>query len=302
MHMGKTKKGKGKGSAKAPAVKADAKAVEVAATQDAGQSDRSEQSDGPFAGLHRLNRRLAISYSVQALALLLLSVSGALPVTAQFLGVDALASQANGGTVYAPASQYLFNLHVAQVLALSLAISGAFHGLYLYRANRLYETALRRRENPYRWLENAFSSSLLLLAIGLLAGLRDIASLGMLFVLGFVSYMLAWQYEQQALARQGQDARRSFVMLVITALAAWLAVGSYLLYGVLFGDGIPLFLGIAYGTALAGVIWTGWLLVRLRRAAGRWGDYMYAERMFSLSFFVIKTLLVWQLFAGALQP
>lgn len=282
---------------------------------------------GPMAGLVKLNKRLAIAYIVQALVLIILAAAKSFPVTVHFLGVDSFASAVNGGangTVYAPASHQLFALPLVQVLALSLTVSAAFHGLSAAWGSNLYASFVRQGVNPLRWMENAFSASLLPVAIGLVAGVQDIAAILMLFALGFIAHIMGWQMESDR-AAGGAGAqlnkRRSFIAMAVAAGAAWLALGYYLLGAGLFGNGVAVYTALAYGFGLAGVLLYGALVhqycfgdtpgggvvaklqpVLPTRWSQKLQDYARLERWCMMLSFCIKTLVVWQLFAGALRP
>jgi hypothetical protein len=211
------------------------------------------------------------------------------------------ATTAKGGeTVLTPQLRPLFEVPLADIVALALAISAIF--LYVQSAyNRQeYEMQLRQRSSAYRWLDGAFSSSLLPVALGMAAGLRDISSLLMLLALGFVAHILGWQFERQLAAGQTEDAGRSFILMAVCSLAAWLAVGVYLLATLLLDGGVVWSLLVAYGLTLTLVLLYGWLLRQYRQGRGRWRQYVYLETTLTILGFIIKSLLAWQLFAATL--
>jgi hypothetical protein len=253
---------------------------------------------GAYEQLHRLNKWLAISYGMQALVLVLLAGSKTLSVGISFLGIDSLASQSNGHTVYTAASQHLFDLSLAQILALSLGISAAFHALVAHLMRPVYESMLAAGENPYRWMENAFSFSLIAVAVGLTVGARDIASLAMIFALSFIAHMLAWQFEHHVIAKRQTDVRQTFVLFTIANLTAWLVIGGYALASVVLGGGVPAYAAIACGLALASVLATGVMLQLYKQGRGKWRNYLFTERTFVLLNFASKTLVIWMLFAA----
>ncbi len=228
--------------------------------------------------LRRLNKRLAIAYGVQAIIVLLFASFQLYPVTI--------------------ASQRLFDVSLLQIMALSLAISGTFHAIVASGVREQYEAGLRQRENPYRWLENAFSASLLPIVIAIAVGLSDIAALAMLFTLGFVTHVLGWQFERQLAAGQEHDVRRSFVLIAISSLTAWAVVGGYAVYGLTSTDGFATYGVVAYGLALVAVAGIGWVLLQFKRGTGKWRDYLYVERTLVLISFAVKSLVAWVLLAG----
>jgi len=249
-----------------------------------------------------LNKWLAVLFGVQALTIVLFSANVMFPVVTQFIGVDTFATAtAAGKTVYAVASHRLFSVSLAQLLGMALAISAAFHAL-MYYMPQVYQENVKSRQNPLRWLENAFSASLLPLAIGLVVGVRDITALAMMFTLGFLVHVLGWQLEQARAQGDETAVRRSFILMIIAGAVVWVGLGLYLLNAMLFGDGLPVFLISSYLVTVAGVLWYGWIIRGYVQRQGRWQDYAVVNRSCVLLGFAIKTLLVWQLFAGILRP
>jgi hypothetical protein len=256
--------------------------------------------------LHAWNKWLAIVYGVQALALLLFSLGRLFPVTIHFLGMDTLASQAVGHTVYTAASRHLFDVSLPQLLAMSLAISAATHGILSRWMREQYASWIRQGSNPIRWLDGAFSTSLLLVVIGLVAGLSDVTSLLMLFALGFVVHLSGLYMESynQPYTSKGKPVQdyRPFILLCITAAAAWLALGGAILSAAIFGAGLPPGVWIAY---LVGSIFAAayaFVTVQGYRRVGRWAEYRNNEMACVIVSFIAKSSVAWLLFSAVLKP
>jgi hypothetical protein len=61
--------------------------------------------------------------------------------------------------------------------------------------------------------------------------------------------------------------------------------------------------GFVYGIVISlFILFNGFALVQWKqyRAKGKWADYLYGERRYIVLSFVAKSLLAWQVFAGAL--
>jgi hypothetical protein len=252
--------------------------------------------DPAFERLRRWNKRLAYLYGLEALVVLIF-VHGSVAISGLLLGVDHNATAKAGHTMYAPAFHELFRLPLAQAVGLLLAIPAVFHALQTSYIRHEYEEQLKRGENAFRWMESAFSTGLVPLVLGMVIGIRDVASLGMLFVLGFVVHLLGWQYERQLATKQLEDARRSFVMLAVAGLTIWLALGSCIVWTALYGAGLHLAPTLAYGLCFVLVLTYGWVLLQRQRGLGRWADYLYTERTLILLSFLMKSLLAWQILA-----
>lgn len=259
--------------------------------------------------LARLNKWLAIGYGVQALALMLFSVGRVFPVTVHFLGKDTLASQAVGHSVYAAASQHLFDVSLPQILALSLTISAVLHAIIARWLRRQYATWLDEGSNPLRWLDGAFSASLLPVAIGLVAGLADVASMALLFILGFATHLLGLYMEaynqkftQQKTGISAAQDFRPFMLLCITGATVWLVLGSSVLSAVIFGAGLPPGVWLAYIFGIICVSAYTVVMLRTYRRAGRFADYRYTELVSVILSFVAKSGIAWLLFSAVLKP
>lgn len=254
--------------------------------------------------LHSLNKWLAIAYGTQALALLLFSLRGLFPVTVHFLGVDTLASQATGHTVYAAATLHLFDMSLPQLLALSLAISAATCGILARWLRAPYAVWVKQGSNPIRWMDGSFSTSLIPVAIGLVVGLSDVTSLLMLFVLGFAThilglYMEAYNAEHMANGQPAKD-YRPFILLCITSAAVWLTLGVAILSSVIFGSGLPTGAWTAYGIGTFCVGAYGFILLQGYRRRGRWANYRTSDLACSLLSFAAKSTIAWLLFWAVL--
>ena len=252
------------------------------------------------------NKGLAIVYGLEALAILLLGSGKTFPVGIHFLGVDGLLSQAAGHTIYTQAFRPLFDLPLAQVLALCLAVSAAIHAMLSNYVKDLYIPWLEQGSNPLRWLDNAFSASLLPLAIALVAGVSSITMLLAIFILGFVSHILALLldvYNRPYSPAQPIKDWRLFIVLTMTATTAWLMVIAPVIAGYLFGDGLPVYISLTLLTALVFVVAIGWLMINSyrRRSQGKPEDYRKFELSFMLLSFAAKSIIAWELFVAVLM-
>ncbi len=253
-----------------------------------------------------LNKWLAIALGLQALALVLLSANRLFPVTIHFLGMDTLVSQAAGQTVYTPATRHLFDVSLAQILGLALAISAAAHGILARWLSKPYLEWIKEGSNPIRWLDGAFSASLLPVAIGLVAGLADVASLVMIFVLGFAThllglYMESYNQKHTSVGKPVAD-YRPFILLCITGVTAWVVLGTSILSSVIFGHGLPPGVWIAY---IVGVLCAiAYLLVMVQgyHRKSRWASYRNSEVSLIVLSFIAKSSIAWLLFSAVLKP
>lgn len=241
------------------------------------KAERKQEVDIVHQRLRRLNKRLALVYGLQAIFILFFASLQLYPVTI--------------------ATQHLFDVSNLQLVALSMAISGSFHVMQATVVRSQYQAMLKRRENPYRWLENAFSTSLLPIAIGLVVGLSDITTLIVLFALGFISQVLAWQFEQQLATGRSSEIKRTLLLIKVTGLTVWSAVGAYMVYG-MAGDGLSAYFVAAFVVATAAAGGLVWILQKHQQDSGKWHDYARTDRAIAVLNFTVKSAVAWLLLTG----
>lgn len=114
-------------------------------------------------------------------------------------------------------------------------MSAAAHGLVLANFD-IYESQLRRGLNHFRWIEYAFSSSLIITLISMLFGIWDFFSLIVIFCINGSMCLFGDIHERVNAGREPQVQIFSFILLLVTNFAPnyiWLrlelnaSVGQY---------------------------------------------------------------------------
>ncbi len=254
--------------------------------------------------LHRWNVWLAVLHAVQAVIVLALSISKSFPISVSFLTVDSLQTKATGQVVLAPATQQVFELNLAYVVAAFFMLSAVAHTLMATAYRRRYETDLSRGRNYLRWFEYALSASTMLVGIALLAGVYDAASLGMIFVFSAVMNLLGLVMERAnpPSAHTVVD-WSSYVVGCIAGITPWLVIAGYIAATNIYGSGqVPTFV---YWIFVSLFIFFSCFALNMYlqyKRIGPWRNYLYGERWYMILSLVAKSLLAWQVFAGVLQP
>ncbi len=256
------------------------------------------------ASLHTWNIWLAGFHAVQAIAVLLISVTKTFPISVSYLTIDPLKSDVAKQTVLAPASHHLFDLNLAYLVATFFLLSAIAHTLMATVYRKRYEVDLDNGINYLRWFEYALSASVMLVGIGLLVGMYDGVSLGLLFVLCAVMNLLGLVMEKSNTIRQKSVVNwSSYIVGCIAGIAPWLAIAAYLISTTVYGAGqIPTFV---YWIFVSIFIFFSSFAVNMwlqYNKIGPWKNYLYGERSYMLLSLLAKSLLAWQVFAGALQP
>ncbi len=256
------------------------------------------------AKLHGWNLWLAGLHAGQAMVVLLLSVTKTFPVTVSFLTIDDLKTDVAGKAVLTPATHQVFELNLAYIVAAFFLLSAIAHLLMatVYRAR--YEADLRRNRNYLRWFEYTLSASTMLVGIALLAGVYDATSLGMIFMFSAVMNLLGLVMERVNPAKPRTVVDwSSYVVGCIAGIVPWLAIGVYIAASSVYGSGnIPTFV---YWIFVSLFVFFSCFAVNMYlqyKRVGPWKDYLYGERVYMILSLVAKSLLAWQVFAGALQP
>lgn len=255
-----------------------------------------------FRKLFLWNIWLAVLHAVQGIAVVVLSTTKTFPVTTDFLSKDELSSALAGKPVLATATEHLFDINLAALIAAFFFMSSIAHLLVATVNRKGYENNLTRGINRARWIEYAFSASTMMVAIGALTGITDFSTLLMLFALTAVMNLCGWAMELYNQNRE-QPNWLAYVIGCVAGIVPWIVVSL-----ALFGSGVwgnasaPTFVYWIYGTLFAFFAAFGANMFLQYKKVGKWADYLYGERMYMVLSLVAKTALAWQVFAGILRP
>src|SRR5581483_2612323 len=138
-----------------------------------------------YGSLRKYNFAASFLYLVQAVVVLILnnSQNGAKPITVNYLTNDKLSSGVAGHSVLSQATHQLFDLNLAYAIAAFFFVSALTHLITATWKRKVYESDLNKGTNRARWIDYSFSLSIMMVAIALLAGIYDLASLIMIFAL-----------------------------------------------------------------------------------------------------------------------
>jgi len=241
--------------------------------------------------LRRANVGAAVLHAVQAGAVLALATDFALPVTASYLA----------GPPGTPAqdSVVLFEISTGLAVAGFLALCALAHLLVRTAWWQRYVADLGRQRNPARWVEYSLSSSLMIVLIAQLVGISDVAALVALFGVNAAMILFGWLQERYERPRSG--GWLPFGFGCVAGVVPWVAITVYLLSPGSTSSVSPP--GFVYGIFVSLFVFFNvfalnqWLQYRAR---GRWADYLFGERVYVLLSLTAKSVLAWQVFAGAL--
>jgi hypothetical protein len=263
---------------------------------------RKQKKIVTYDKLRKYNLVVAGLFALQAIIVLVLSdpIKGVFPVTANFLAEDKLASSSSGHQVLVSASHRLFDLNIAYLVAAFFILSALAHLIIATWKRKVYENDLKKGINRVRWIEFSISAGIMMMAIAMLSGVLDIASLLMVFSLTGIMTLLGL-----AMELRNQDSNEvdwaNFAIGVTAGLVPWLVIVIYLWNAHVYGNGVPGYIYWICGSLF--LLFSGFAinLYLQYKKLGHWSAYLYGERAYIVLSFIAKTALAWQIFAGTLR-
>lgn len=248
-----------------------------------------------YRSLRKFNLIMAGLHAVQGLAILLISKGFAVPVTGSYLAFDKSTRHLE------PARTTLFHAQLPWLIAAFFFMSSLAHLSVATICNKWYDRNLRRGINKARWIEYAFSASVMMVAIGMLVGIYDAASLFMIFALISIMNLMGLVMEVH-----NQTTRKtnwlSYFIGCWAGLGPWLVVAFYMWLGAHKGARAPTFVYWIFVSIFAFFSCFAINMILQYKKVGPWRDYLYGERVYIILSLVAKSLLAWQVFAGILRP
>lgn len=241
--------------------------------------------------LRRYNLIAGIFHAAQAIAIIALSNGFALPIHVNYLQGPPVP-----GTTFQQV--HLFNFPVAIGVALFSIMSSIAHFYVSGPGFSKYISGLSRKQNFYRWIEYAFSSTLMIILISMLNAVWDIMAL--IAIAGTNISMILFGWLQEKYEEPGKGSLLPFWFGCLAGIVPWIAMFWLLISpgssanppGFVYGIVFSLF---ALFNCFAIVQWLQY------KEKGKWKDYLAGEKTYITLSFVAKSLLAWQIFAGTLM-
>jgi hypothetical protein len=217
--------------------------------------------------LRVVNIAVGLTLALEGVLMLMLSNTLTLPITASYLTNDPVAVR--GPTM----PERLFALPIGPTVAVFLLLAAVDHLVVASPgAQQWYVRSLERRSNYARWIEYSVSASIMIVLIGLVGGIRDLAAVTAIFAANTAMILFGLLME-----RQQQPGR-----------ADWSAFWFGSVYAITATQFV-LFFSFALNMALQ------------YRQVGRWRDYVVGEVSYITLSLLAKSLLAWLIFANVLR-
>ena len=201
-----------------------------------------------------------------------------------------------------PATKEIFSINFAWLVASFLFMSALAHLIIITKYRKKYIHDLKNGINRARWIEYSISASTMMVAIALLSGMSDIASLIMVFGLVAIMNLLGLVMEVVN-ANQKKVGWLSFIVGCIAGIVPWVAFGIYVWAANAYSiNGVP---GFVYGIYASIFIFFNCFAINMYlqyKKIGPWSNYLYGEKVYIILSLVAKSALAWQVFGGVFQP
>ena len=251
--------------------------------------------------LFRWNAVLSLLHLLQALAILALSFARSPIVTSPVVGTYLRFDEATRHLV--TAQRPVWDLPIGPSVALFLFMSAIAHFSMAFPARSWYEAHLARGQNPIRWIEYSFSSSVMIVVIAALAGVQEVGTLIAVFGVNAAMIMFGWSME---IANEGRARPQwlHYVFGCIVGAVPWLVIFVTLLISATQpgAAAIPGFVIAIFVSLFVFFDVFAVNMVLQYRKTGPWRAYLYGERAYMMLSLFAKSALAWQVFFGTLRP
>lgn len=251
-----------------------------------------------YEKLRRLNLWMAAAHGLQAGIILLISSDFSRAVTTEYLVYD----ESSEGLVNT--SRVLFEFPFVWGVAAFSIISMIFHLLIATVFYKQYVKNLKKGMNQYRWIEYSLSASLMMVLIAILSGVFDASTL--LLVFGVTAIMnlmgLVMEVHNQTTKKVNW---LSYWVGVLAGILPWAVIVLYFWASATAPDvsqGPPTFVYFIWGSIFLFFNSFAINMVLQYKKWGKWADYLYGERVYIWLSLFAKSALLWQVYAGTLQP
>lgn len=206
-----------------------------------------------MATLRRLHVGAVVCFLGAALAALFFMGSQTHQLTIGHLAKDSLLS--DNRTVFAPAVRVLFDVEVRWLVIVTMFMSAVLPLLYITKLEARYKERLQTsRVVPWRWIDLALTSALMVETVALLSGIQDIMALKLIGALTAVTYGLRWLGERQN-NQGGAVDWSAYHISLFSGLVPWLMIAAYAVSTGLYGMvRMPWFVYALYGGGLVGFV------------------------------------------------
>jgi hypothetical protein len=263
-----------------------------------------EKVTGPSSKLKKWNYWLAGLYALQAIAIVILGSKAALPITAQYPAVDALASEAAGHQVIGGAFRQLFDVQIGWMVATFLIVFATIRYVAGRKIRVQDQPGTDRGVSALRWMSFGLGGGLVVVTIALLSGIYSVGTLLLLYGATLVGCVLAFATEVVIDVNKGMWTRFARLLgnlSVMSLMAPWVVFAIAVIGAAFWNGNLPAYMYSIYGCVALLFIGTALATYFYFARQGKWADPLYAERTFMVLEVLTASFLAWQIYAGVLH-
>jgi len=249
-----------------------------------------------FLRLRKWNIAMSLLHGVQAIVMLSVSSSFALPLTTAFVEFNTQSK------LLETVVEKIATVRVGPLVAAFFVLSALAHAVVsLPGVYQWYVKNLKKGINSARWVEYAASSSLMIVVIAMLTGMYDVFSLGLMFGMNAMMILFGWVMEVHNQTTEKTN-WISYIFGCIAGAIPWVVIACYLAFA---GEGEFKAPSFVYWIFFSMFLFFNSFAVNMvlqYKKIGKWSDYVYGEKAYIILSLVAKSLLAWQVWAGTLRP
>jgi hypothetical protein len=268
-------------------------------TKRNGENKMTETSavlNKKFVGLKRFNLIMGFLHLLQGAFMISVSNNTTYPIYTNYLNFDTTTF------TLSPNSQLFYELPFGPAVAMFLLISAVAHFYLSTIGYGRYVENLKKGINPVRFYEYAFSSSLMIVLIGMLIGLWDLGAIILIFTLNATMNLFGIMMELHNQHTQKVN-WVAFIYGCIAGFVPWVVIMLYFVGAVNSGDAKPP--EFVYAIVPTLFIFFNIFAINMvlqYKKVGPWKDYLFGERVYIILSLSAKSVLCWLIWTGTLAP
>jgi hypothetical protein len=259
----------------------------------------AKTDDKTYRGLRTFNLVMGFLHLLQGVLMIVITfaLDKTYPIFTNYLKFDV----ATRSLVTDPKLAY--NVNFGLGVALFLLLSAVAHFSLATFGYKWYVANLKKGMNPARFYEYALSSSLMIVLIGLLVGINDLAAVILIFGLNAMMNLFGIMMEKHNQTTTKTD-WTAFIYGCIAGIIPGIAIMWYFV-GAINSGGANKPPDFVYAIIPTIFVFFNIFAVNMflqYKKVGPWKNYLFGERVYIILSLAAKTTLAWMIFSGVFAP
>lgn len=256
----------------------------------------NSSNDSEYKKLRKWNVIAGVFHLIIATGILYFSTDFALPLVTNYLKFDELSQRHITDTQTVAEVKFAYAVALFSIFSAMAHFTISLPGVYEW-----YVKNLKRRINFARWYEYAFSSSLMVVLIAMLAGMYDLSSVILIFFVNMAMIILGLMMELHNQTTSKTD-WTSYIWGCVFGAVPWVVISLYLIGAGGGENGTPDFVYYIFFSLFLFFNSFALNMYLQYKEVGKWSDYLFGEKVYIVLSFIAKSALALQVFAGTLRP